>query len=227
MNKNIKALTYIAGFVLLILAAVFGYNYLTDRYKAPNSLGLPSETSSKTPADDTQSPAPSVSGEEQGDKKPQEEDGPQEEQRPQAKEPIKALDFTVQDYDGNEVKLSDYIGTPIVLNFWASWCPPCRAEMPHFNKVSEEYPKDKLIFLMVDMVDGGRETIDKGKKHVEDNGYTFPVLFDTKQNAAATYGIRALPTTFFIDEDAYIVTGAEGGIDEETLRYGVSLILDE
>lgn len=59
---------------------------------------------------------------------------------------IKAWDFTVYDYDGNQVTLYDYIGTPIVLNFWASWCGPCRMEMPHFNKVSQEYSDDELIF---------------------------------------------------------------------------------
>ncbi len=227
MNKKIKTLIYIAGFVLLILVAVFGYNYLTERYKAPNSLGWPSDVNSQIPADETQSPESSVPGADQEGKEPQKEGGPQERQEPQDKEPIKALDFTVHDYDGNEVKLSDYIGTPIVLNFWASWCPPCRAEMPHFNEVSEEYPEDKLIFLMVDLVDGGRETIEKGKALVEENGYTFTVLFDTEQNAAATYGISSLPTTYFIDKDGYIAGGARGSIDEETLRYGISLITDE
>lgn len=220
MNKKIKTLTYIAGFALLIIVAVFGYNYLTERYRAPNSPALPTKTNSQTPVAGTQSPEPSVPGKEQEGKEPQKNEDPKEEL-------VEARDFTVLDYDGNEVKLSDYIGTPIVLNFWASWCPPCREEMPHFNKVSEEYTNDELLFLMVDMVDGARETVDKGKKHVEDNGYTFTVLFDTKQDAAATYGIRSIPTTIFIDKDGYIITGAEGGIDEETLRYGVSLILEE
>ncbi len=214
MNKKNKALVYIVVFLLLIIAAVFGYNYLTERYKAPNSLGWPSDVNSQMPSDNTQSPTPSSPGGE-------------EEEKPPEKEPVAALDFTVQDYDGNEVKLSDYIGTPIVLNFWASWCPPCRAEMPHFNMVSEEYPDDELIFLMVDLVDGGRETIEKGKAFIEENGYTFTVLFDTEQNAAATYRISSLPTTYFIDKDGYIAGGARGSIDEETLRYGISLITDE
>lgn len=225
MNKKIKTLIYIAGFILLILVAVFGYNYLTERYKAPNSLGLPSGTNSQTPIADTQSPEPSLTGDEEG-KEPQEGKGSQGEQE-QEKEPLKAFDFTVMDHEGNEVKLTDYIGTPIVLNFWASWCPPCKGEMPHFNQVSEEYHNDELLFLMVDMVDGARETTEKGKKYIADNGYTFTVLFDEKQEAAATYGIRSIPSTFFIDKEGYIVGVAEGGIDEETLRYGVSLILEE
>lgn len=221
MNKKVKSLLYIAGFILLILVAVIGYNYLTERYKAPNSLGLPTNTNRPTSSASVTPSDTSVPEEE-----PQREE-PQQEGESQEDEPLEALDFTVQDYEGNEVKLSDYIGTPIVLNFWASWCPPCRDEMPHFNKVSEEYAKDELLFLMVDLVDGGRETVEKGKKYVEDNGYTFTVLFDTKQNAAATYGIRSLPTTFFINKDGSIIGGLEGGIDEETLRYGVSLILED
>lgn len=227
MNKSIKILIYIAGFVLLILAAVFGYNYLTERYKAPNSLEKPSEASSRTPKTENPDSEPSAPGEEPKGEEPNDGESNQEEQKSQEDEKIKVLDFTVLDYEGNEVKLSDYIGTPIVLNFWASWCPPCKDEMPHFNKVSEEYPKDELLFLMVDLVDGDRETTEKGKKHIEDNKFTFNVLFDTKQDAAATYGIRSIPTTLFIDKDGYIVGGIEGGIDEETLRYGVSLILEE
>ncbi len=233
MNKKIKTLFYIAGFVLLILVAVIGYNYLTERYKAPNSLGMAPGKNSQTPSTATQSPEPSIledesQVEESPGEKPKEGEGSQEEQEPEKeKEPLKAFDFAVMDYDGNEVKLSDYIGTPIVLNFWASWCPPCKGEMPHFNKVSEEYPNDELLFLMVDMVDGASETTEKGKKYVEDNGYTFAVFFDEKQDAAATYGIRSIPSTFFIDKEGYIAGVAEGGIDEETLRYGISLILEK
>jgi thiol-disulfide isomerase/thioredoxin len=152
------------------------------------------------------------------------ENTPESTDTPNEEEKIKAPDFTVTDYDGNEVKLSDYIGTPIVLNFWASWCPPCKAEMPHFNKVSEEYEEDELIFLMVDLVDGQRETIDLGKKYVEDNNFTFTVLFDTKQDAAATYGIRSIPSTLFIDKEGYIQAGQEGGMEEDLLRRGIELI---
>ncbi|MGI6086006.1 MAG: TlpA family protein disulfide reductase [Acetivibrionales bacterium] len=227
MNKRIIPLLYIAALLLLILAAGYGYKYLTLRYKAPDTLEFPIDTSKQTPSSTVGLSETPDQKEEPQDKEDPEEGKDAQEEEPEEDEPLEALDFTVQDYDGNEVKLSDYIGTPIVLNFWASWCPPCKDEMPHFNKVSEEYSKDELIFLMVDLVDGGRETVEKGKKHVEDNGYTFTVLFDTEQDAAITYGIRSIPTTLFIDKNGHILGGFDRGINEEMLRYGVAAILDE
>lgn len=141
-------------------------------------------------------------------------------------EKFSAPDFTVFDVEGNEVKLSDFAGKPVVLNFWASWCPPCREEMPHFNKVYNEM-KAEVVFLMVDLVDGQRETREKGLKYLEDNGFAFPAYFDLKQDAAATYGINSIPATLFIDPKGNILTGYLGGIDEETLRSGIKLIKGE
>lgn len=138
-------------------------------------------------------------------------------------EKIAAPDFTVLDSEGNSVKLSELVGKPIVLNFWASWCPPCKQEMPDFNKAYEDIGED-ITFVMVDMVDGQRETMEKGKEHITDNKYTFPVYYDTKQEAANTYGVSGLPTTYFIDKDGFIVTGAQGAIDEKTLLKGIEMI---
>jgi len=134
-------------------------------------------------------------------------------------------DFTVVDYDGNEVKLSDLFGKPIVLNFWASWCPPCKSEMPEFHKVYEEMG-DEVTFVMVDLVDGSRETVEKGKAYVEEQGFLFPVYFDTEGEAGAAYGISSIPTTIFINEDGFIVNGTQGAMDEEALRLGISGITE-
>lgn len=223
MNQKFKLLLYIIGFVLLILAAAAGYNYLSGNYKAPghNDAAGSTKTTTTVPG----SPTPGIEttatpGSTPG-KQPETPDTGDE-----ATQKIKAPDFTALDYEGNEVTLNDYIGTPIVLNFWASWCLPCRHEMPHFNKVSEEYEKDELLFLMVDLAEGSMETVESGKKYVEENGFTFTVLFDTEQDAAVTYGIRSIPCTAFIDKDGYIIEGVVGSIDEDTLRYYVSLILE-
>ena len=141
-----------------------------------------------------------------------------------ASERIAAPDFTVQDAEGNDIKLSDMAGKPVVLNFWASWCPPCKSEMPEFNKVFGEVGSD-VHFMMVDAVDGGRETKAKGSAYVEQEGFAFPVYYDMEQDASTQYGIRAIPTTLFIDADGYIAGGVEGAIDEETLRRGIDLIM--
>lgn len=138
----------------------------------------------------------------------------------------KAPDFTVLDSEGKEVKLSDLLGKPIVLNFWASWCPPCKSEMPEFDKVYAEMGEE-IIFMMVDLVDGGRETQEKGEKYVADQGFTFPVYYDTKGEAGNTYGISSIPTTLFIDKDGYIITGTKGAINEDTLRKGIDLIKEK
>jgi thiol-disulfide isomerase/thioredoxin len=136
---------------------------------------------------------------------------------------VAAPDFTVDDAQGNKISLSDFAGKPVVLNFWASWCPPCKSEMPHFNKVYAEI-KDSVVFMMVDLVDGQRETQANGQQYVDEQGFTFPVYFDNQQQAATVYGISSIPTTFFIDAKGYIITGYQGAIDEETLAAAIKLI---
>lgn len=136
---------------------------------------------------------------------------------------IKAPDFTVTDAEGNQIKLSDMLGKPVVLNFWASWCPPCKGEMPEFDKLYKEVGSD-IQFMMVDVVDGNRETKEKGAAYIAEQGYSFPVYFDMDLDAVTQYGIRAFPTSFFIDREGYIVTGVEGAINESKLRKGIGLI---
>ena len=139
---------------------------------------------------------------------------------------VEAPDFTVENADGEAVKLSDYVGKPIVLNFWASWCSPCKSEMPEFNAAWEEL-EGEVQFLMVNMTDGSRETIDTAKEYVEGEGFTFPVLFDTNSEAAIAYGAYSLPTTYFIDAEGYLVARAVGAIDGETLQKGLDLIYSQ
>ena len=140
---------------------------------------------------------------------------------------VKAKDFVVYDEDGKEVKLSDYQGTPVVLNFWASWCPPCKSEMPSFNEMSKKYSKDKVAILMINLTDGQRETISSAKKFIEDNNYNMKVLFDNKMDAANSYNISAIPRTIFIDKDGYIALDNHGGgISKEELESQIKLLLE-
>lgn len=143
---------------------------------------------------------------------------------PQSTEPerIAMPDFLVYDADGNEVRLSDFFGKPIVLNFWASWCGPCKMEMPDFDKAYQQL-QGEVEFLMVN-VTGGRETKEKAMAFIEENGFTFPVYYDLDMTASSTYGTYSLPTTFFIDSEGYGVAAAKGAINAETLQRGLDMI---
>lgn len=136
-----------------------------------------------------------------------------------------APDFTVYDRNGNKVKLSDFAGKPVVLNFWASWCPPCRSEMPDFDKVYAEVKSD-VVFMMVDLSDGKRETQASGQRFVNSKGFTMPVYFDNDGQAANAYGISSIPATFLIKPDGSIVDKYSGPIDEETLRNAINILLE-
>ena len=137
-------------------------------------------------------------------------------------ETIPAPDFTVLDWDGNEVKLSDYTGKPIVLNFWANWCGPCQMEMPEFNNKYEELGGE-VTFLMVHV---GAD-VDAGKEKVTEGGYAFPVVFDKDSQAAAIYGVSAFPTSFFIDKEGNLQAYYVGAMDANLLQQGIDMIETE
>ena len=141
---------------------------------------------------------------------------------PTEPEPIPAPDFAVQDWDGNEVHFSDYLGKPIVLNFWAHWCGPCQMEMPEFNAAYERLGGE-VTFLMVH--EGA--AVDDGKEKVTEGGYTFPVVFDVDSSAGNMYGITAFPTTFFIDKDGNLQAYYMGAMDADLLQQGINLIYSE
>lgn len=133
-----------------------------------------------------------------------------------------APDFTVLDYEGNEVKLSDYKGKPIVLNFWATWCYYCKLEMPDFNEAHKKYPD--VQFLMVNATDGVQETISSAKEYINKENYQFDIFFDTKQEAVNAYYVTGFPSTFFIDKDGNLVTRSSGMLNMETLEKGIKMI---
>ena len=136
-------------------------------------------------------------------------------------EKIEALEFTLYDQYGNEHKLSDYKGKTVFLNFWATWCPPCKAEMPYIEELYKEYSKNKddVVILGLASPNLGREG-DHGyiEKFLNEENYTFPVLFDEGGNLVYQYGINAFPSTFIIDKDGYIIQYVPGAMDKETMK---------
>lgn len=135
-----------------------------------------------------------------------------------------APDFTVTDKDGNLVNLSDFRGKPVVVNFWASWCSPCKSEMPEFQELYEEYGDD-IHFLMVNLTDGSRETVETASEFIVSEGYSFPVYFDTENsNAATAYGTYSIPVTYFFDEEGYAIAQGTGAMDRDTLQKGIDMI---
>ncbi len=134
--------------------------------------------------------------------------------------------FTVYDKDGNKVSLSDMKGMPVVVNFWASWCPPCKAELPDFDETAKEY-EGKVVFMMVNLTDGIQETEEEAKAFIKSMGYEFPVYFDKDQDAAYKYSVSSIPATCFIDKDGYFIASATGMIDKATLEKGISMIYTE
>lgn len=135
-----------------------------------------------------------------------------------------APDFTVLDHEGNEVKLSDYKGKPVVLNFWATWCYYCKVEMPDFDQAYEKYPD--VQFLMVNATDGVQETMESAKEYIEQEGFRFDVFFDTKLEAVNAYYVTGFPSTYFIDKNGNLVTFRNGMLDFETLEKGIQMITE-
>lgn len=134
---------------------------------------------------------------------------------------IPAVDFTLKDQYGNTHTLSDYKGKTVFLNFWATWCPPCKAEMPDIQKIYETYDQegeDALVVLGIAAPLMGQETTEEGiAQFLEENGYTYPVVMDTTGEIFNAYGITAFPTTFMIDRDGNVFGYATGQLTEEIM----------
>ena len=147
---------------------------------------------------------------------PTTEEAPQTEAETAGKKAA-AADFTVLDADGNEVTLSSHFGKPLVVNFWTTWCGPCRSELPGFDAAAKTYA-DKIDFMMVNLTDGYRDTVDDVKAFVEESGFSFPVYFDTQQSAAAAYDVYGIPQTVFIYADGSVMRSYVGALPEDVLN---------
>lgn len=126
-----------------------------------------------------------------------------------------APDFTLEDLDGNKVSLKDFKGEKIVyLNFWATWCPPCRMEMPDLNRLYEEYKDEDFVVLAVNL--GESEKI--VREFIEENQYTFPVLLDESQKVGINYNTFAIPTSVIIDKEGVVRVYVPGLLTYEEMK---------
>ncbi len=219
MNQTKKTLLTAAVIVILLVGATVAYNDLSRRYTPPTdgvTLPPPQETATEDTRipEETEIQGESTTESAEGSETPEETAPPLE----------PAPDFTVQNTAGETVKLSDYIGKPVIINFWATWCGPCKSELPAFNEISAAYG-ESIHFLMINLTDGGTETVEKVTAFVNDNDYTFPLYFDTEAVAAATYGVYSIPLTVFVDAKGNLLGGHSGAMSEETLEAYADILL--
>lgn len=126
----------------------------------------------------------------------------------------KAIDFKLKDLNGKEMSLSDLKGKKVFLNFWATWCPPCKAEMPEIQKLYEETKDSDVVIVAVEI----GEPLDTVKSFIDSNKYSFKVLLDSDQSVATKYNIASIPTSYFIDVDGNIVSKHVGGMNIDQMK---------
>jgi peroxiredoxin len=114
--------------------------------------------------------------------------------------------FTLQNLAGRDISLKNYRGKIVLLNFWATWCPPCRSEMPSMEKLYRELEGSAFEMLAVDL----QESPEQVRRFVESNGYSFPVLLDTTGRTGAAYQVSGIPTTYIIDKDGNVLASTVG-----------------
>ena len=135
-------------------------------------------------------------------------------------------DFSLSSIDGIEVSLSDLSEAPIIINFWASWCPPCRAEMPDFQQAYLEYSDTDLVLVSINST--SQDSLQDVLSFVEINQLTFPILLDTTGTVTRTFNVHSLPTTFFIDRNGIIKKVLIGGpIPLSLMRVEINKLLLE
>ena len=143
---------------------------------------------------------------------------------PAPRQGFQAPDFSLQNDQGDFVRLSDLRGKPVLVNVWASWCTPCRAEMPAIQRLYQDYQSRGLEILAVNSTT--QDSVERAAAFAQDLGLTFPVLFDTDGEVARLYKVQALPSSYFIKPDGKIEEVVIGGpMSEALLRVRVEKLL--
>lgn len=128
-----------------------------------------------------------------------------------------APDFSLQDLNGNQVKLSNYKGQRVLLNFWATWCPPCRVEMPHMQNIYDQYQSEDVVILGVNMTIT-EDSIEDVPTFVQEQELTFPIVLDEEGDLMQTYQVVAYPTTYVLDADGVIREKVRGAMNYEMME---------
>ena len=130
----------------------------------------------------------------------------------------KAANFILPDLDGNLIRFSDLKGKVIILDFWATWCPPCRDELPHFKSLYQQYQGQGLEIVGIALDQGGVRVV---KPFIEDNEITYTILISNQEVTEAYGGIRGIPTTFIIDRQGRIIEKYVGYRDKEVFESAI------
>ncbi len=137
-----------------------------------------------------------------------------------------APDFNLPDASGAAYQLSSLTGNVVVINFWASWCPPCQAEMPAFERVHRALSDQGLLILAINST--SQDTFADASRFVNERGLTFSILYDHDGGVSRNYQVSALPTTFFLDKEGIIRKVVYGGpLSESLLLSEVQKLLEE
>ncbi|MEK4761845.1 TlpA disulfide reductase family protein [Viridibacillus sp. FSL E2-0187] len=135
-----------------------------------------------------------------------------------------APDFELETLEGKKVKLSDFRGKKVILNFWATWCPPCKAEIPHMQKYYEKYAEEDNFEIVAVNLTSYKESVKYVKKFVKTYEMTFPVLLDTKGEQMDAYEIYVVPTTYYLDTKGVIQKKVRGPVDQDSMRESIKAL---
>ena len=206
-NRRVGVIVAAVALVVVLVLAFVGYRVL-----APKQGDSQPAAQSSQSADASQQ----TQGQTQG-----------QSQQPQ-KEPLRLADYdaTVYAADGQPKKLSEIAaGKPLVINFWATWCPYCVQEMPDFQGIYHDYG-DRVSFAFVDSTDGRRETKEAAQGWLAENGLDdLPAYYDTDLDATATFGARSLPTTAIVSADGDILMVKSGRINATSMRSALDTLV--
>lgn len=228
-RRHMKAVRYtvkIGGVLMILMGALMFTGKMNDITGYLSSVQTGTEQETETDRTENGENAQSdVNAEENAgaDQSGGEETQEREDEAEQQKTPAPLADLELTDQFGNTHTLSDYKGKVIFLNFWATWCGPCRNEMPDIQKLYDEYSAqgedaEVVILGIAGPGIGQEESAEEIADFMTENGYTYPVLMDTSGEMFTQYGISAFPTTFMIDKDGNVYGYVPGQMTEDIMR---------